>query len=304
LAARPPGTANGEEPARTNAGSRPPGTANGEEPARKVVAAEASPEGAGLPGPTPTEAAEDTVGQSSEIKAKNPAVSRESQTEARSALREESREEGGSERPLAETPSHAASDDDEANDEQLAPGGDERIAGKKVVLGLFAALTIFATFGIAARKVVRGTNDSPEGLGVVGAVSGGWDAPTKKDSGAPVLTVPPTVGVSATPVPSASGVPSVVHDASSASAAADAGAPKPKLSKDAIGRAIDAGKYDDAIAAAQDLVDATPSDAEAWLLLGAAYDGKRDKASARAAYKSCTERAKGTFANECARMLR
>ncbi len=201
--------------------------------------------------------------------------------------------------------------DDELDDDAprgREPGGD-RIAGNKVVLGLFAALAVFATFGIAARKIVRGNNDSPEGLGVVGAVSGGWDAPTKKDGGAPVLTVPPTVGVSAASAPSASATagPSAAPEASAsaaASAAPDAGPPKPKLSKDAIGRAIDAGKYDDAIAAAQALVDATPTDAEAWLLLGAAYDGKRDKTAARAAYKSCTEQAKGTFANECARMLR
>jgi Flp pilus assembly protein TadD len=64
-------------------------------------------------------------------------------------------------------------------------------------------------------------------------------------------------------------------------------------------RALRNGTLVKAVDLARQAVSANPSDAEAWLTLGAAYQATGDSASARQAYQSCVERARTADVGEC-----
>jgi hypothetical protein len=64
-------------------------------------------------------------------------------------------------------------------------------------------------------------------------------------------------------------------------------------------RALRNGTLVKAVELARQAVSANPSDADAWLTLGAAYQATGDTASARQAYRTCTERAKTANVMEC-----
>lgn len=63
-------------------------------------------------------------------------------------------------------------------------------------------------------------------------------------------------------------------------------------------------KLADAIEAGERSVKLDPTDGEAWLILGAAYQEKGNMTEARRAYASCVKEAKTGPRNECAKMLR
>ena len=64
--------------------------------------------------------------------------------------------------------------------------------------------------------------------------------------------------------------------------------------------ALERGKVGDAIDAGERSVALDPSDAEAWLILGAAYQEKGDQKNARRCFKSCLEQGKRGPKWECA----
>ena len=69
-------------------------------------------------------------------------------------------------------------------------------------------------------------------------------------------------------------------------------------------RALERGKVGDAIAAGERSVALDPTDGEAWLLLGAAYQEKGNNAEARRCYSSCIKDGKRGPLGECRAMLR
>lgn len=77
-----------------------------------------------------------------------------------------------------------------------------------------------------------------------------------------------------------------------------------KALKRACQRALDTGKLGEAIQNGEASVAADPTDGEAWLLLGAAYDQKGRAAEARTAYQSCVQKGKRGPVGECAALLR
>ena len=93
-------------------------------------------------------------------------------------------------------------------------------------------------------------------------------------------------------------------------AASDAGAQggdaglDAKALKRACQRALDNGKLGLAIENGEASVAEDPTDAETWLLLGAAYDQKGRAADARTAYQSCVQKGKRGPVGECAALLR
>jgi len=99
-------------------------------------------------------------------------------------------------------------------------------------------------------------------------------------------------------------------DAGAALAEGDAGALATdagldaKALKRACQRALDGGKLAQAIENGEASVAADPTDGEAWLLLGAAYDQKGRAADARTAYQSCVQKGKRGPVGECAALLR
>jgi hypothetical protein len=81
--------------------------------------------------------------------------------------------------------------------------------------------------------------------------------------------------------------------------------PDPKAAakeKHASQLALERGKAADAVEAGERSVALDPSDAEAWLILGAAYQEKGDVANARRSFKSCLVEGKRGPKWECAQM--
>jgi hypothetical protein len=106
----------------------------------------------------------------------------------------------------------------------------------------------------------------------------------------------PSASAATEPVPSA---------AASASDEEPARDPKEALkAKNTARGALERGALAAAIEAGEKSVSLDPTDAEAWLLLGAAYQEKGDMKDARRCYKSCLSEGKRGSKADCAAMLR
>lgn len=77
-----------------------------------------------------------------------------------------------------------------------------------------------------------------------------------------------------------------------------------KADKKVARQNLERGKLADAIEAGERSVGADPTDGEAWLILGAAYQEKGNMTEARRCYRSCVEQGKRGPKSECAAMLR
>jgi len=127
-------------------------------------------------------------------------------------------------------------------------------------------------------------------------------APVAKTFPAPM---PEPVAAPAGPAP---GAPAVVAGAGSpAAVAAPAAAEGPSAheSKDAAMHALERGNWSAAIAAGERSVRLDPSDGEAWLILGGAYQERGSDRAAHRTYVSCAASAKpGHARSECASLAR
>ncbi len=83
-------------------------------------------------------------------------------------------------------------------------------------------------------------------------------------------------------------------------AAAQTGDKSAREEKRASQQALERAKLGEAIAAGERSVALDPGDAEAWLILGAAYQQKGDMTNARRAFRSCLEQGKRGPKGECA----
>lgn len=124
---------------------------------------------------------------------------------------------------------------------------------------------------------------------------------------APIVAVP-AAAPAADPVKTAEPEPAVAAPAPPAPAAepsAVATSDKTALQeKNDARRALERGKDADAIAAGERSVALDPTDGEAWLLLGAAYQDKGKNAEARRCYSSCLKEGKRGPLGECRAMIR
>jgi tetratricopeptide (TPR) repeat protein len=68
--------------------------------------------------------------------------------------------------------------------------------------------------------------------------------------------------------------------------------------------ALEKGHTEEAITAGERAVALDPTDAEAWLILGAAYDQRGARADARRCFKSCVDLARRGPRGECSALLR
>ncbi len=68
-------------------------------------------------------------------------------------------------------------------------------------------------------------------------------------------------------------------------------------------RALESGQTDSAIQLAKQATAGDPSNTEAWLILGAAYEASGRPGLARTAYKSCVDRGSGDRVAECRALL-
>jgi Flp pilus assembly protein TadD len=124
--------------------------------------------------------------------------------------------------------------------------------------------------------------------------------------------VDPPVAVQGAPAAPAEGSQSAAAPAETAAPAEPAEVPSdPKeAAKEAAKEkvksrgALEWGKMGDAITAGERAVALDPTDAEAWLILGAAYQQKGDSKNAVRSFRACMDEGKRGPKNECAAMLR
>jgi tetratricopeptide (TPR) repeat protein len=126
-----------------------------------------------------------------------------------------------------------------------------------------------------------------------------------KGSETPVEPTTPTSAPSAPPTPPAAAKPPP-----------PAGSPPPTTParrpdgptaaqlREASRFALERGRLGDSVAAGERAVALDPADAEAWLVLGAAYQQRGDATNARRCYKACVDQARRGPRSECASLLR
>lgn len=145
------------------------------------------------------------------------------------------------------------------------------------------------------------------GRTLVGGGGAEKPAPVLETRPGPPLTIerPPEPKPAETAVTPPSPVP---EPSASASAAPDEPPPRPtgdaKDEKKKAQAALEQRKIADAIAAGEASVAIDPTDGEAWLILGAAYQEKGDIASARRSFAACVKEGKTGPVAECGKMLR
>jgi hypothetical protein len=198
----------------------------------------------------------------------------------------------------------------------------------KIAVGVAAAVCLAAVAKVMLVHNAPGTEARAEERRAPVAVAASESPPpapavTEAPSAAPTLAVVQSAQPS--PAPQASQEPVAAESASAAavasapsattepapSAAASASEetpqPDPKeaaKAKNVTRTALERGRFAAAIAAGERSVTLDPTDAEAWLLLGAAYQEKGDMKNARRCYKSCLDEGKRGNKGECAAMLR
>ena len=126
-------------------------------------------------------------------------------------------------------------------------------------------------------------------------------APVAKTFPAPVPLPEPV----AAPAPGAPAVVAVAASPAAVAAPAAAEGPSARESKDAAMHALERGNWNAAIAAGERSVRLDPSDGEAWLILGGAYQERGSDRAAHRTYVSCAASAKpGHARSECASLAR
>ena len=116
--------------------------------------------------------------------------------------------------------------------------------------------------------------------------------PAKKDE------PPPPATASAAPAASAEPAPSAVASAEPTEIDPKAAGKEKRLSQ----QSLDQGKIKDSIEHGEQSVKLDPTDAEAWLILGAAYQMKGDHKEARRCFASCIKEGKRGPKGECMAM--
>jgi CheY-like chemotaxis protein len=194
-------------------------------------------------------------------------------------------------------------------------------SGKKTVWLLLSAVVVGGVLAIAARKAVRGSHDDP-GSNSLPAM--GPQADSKVSIKVPATGLLATVALplpsataAATLAGSAVGLPTVGLPgsatldvvASGQLPPVDVPAPgtrSPKLEPLTFGNGINDAqlaleKRNPVRAAeiARRVVRGNPQNAEAWLILGGAYEAAGMRAQAMEAYRSCARQAEGPRASEC-----
>jgi hypothetical protein len=127
----------------------------------------------------------------------------------------------------------------------------------------------------------------------------------------PVMAAPAAPAPLPEPVASAVPPPTPVPAASAAQVPAAEPSAEPDVptktaleEREDARRSLERGKLQDAIMAALRSTALDPTDGDAWLLLGAAYQEAGKSADARAAYGTCTKQATKGAVRECQLMLR
>ena len=212
------------------------------------------------------------------------------------------------------------------------PAGKARIPGSRLVGALAAVVVTIVVAALVLRSRVRDGHDTSEGLALRPP-----DETAEAGVTRPPSPVNAALGdtVSAAPEPAAAAKPSAVVSTGPVSIVVDAGPGRAPALTAAVAPAIaatpavpavsaggtseppgasaesathlviraqqylESGSPSRAVEVARRATQTDPSDAEAWLTLGAAYDSAGNHAKSRAAYEACGRQAKGARVSEC-----
>jgi hypothetical protein len=163
-----------------------------------------------------------------------------------------------------------------------------------VAIGFYLARDRFFRHDVATRDVAHAgpalTSPPPP------ATTSAALAPTPPPTPTPEPSPPPA------PTPPPSVAPPPTRVAATNTTAVTAPEPRGNLTQQAQ-RYLERGNIARAIDTAKRATVIDPSDAEAWLTLGAAYDAWGNRAQARSAYQSCVDRGHGGRVTECRALL-
>jgi tetratricopeptide (TPR) repeat protein len=166
----------------------------------------------------------------------------------------------------------------------------------KVAVGLSAALCLAALVKVA----VAGHGESPVPHKQASEPAQA-PAPTQE---APQSAPPPAQEPAAAPTAAPAPAASASAESEPAAAPEELDPAQAAKEKNASRVALERGRLGAAIEAGERSVTLDPTDGEAWLILGAAYQEKGNAKDARRCYKACVEQSKRGPRNECAAMLR
>lgn len=207
-----------------------------------------------------------------------------------------------------------------------------RIPGKYVAIPLALMLPIIAYALVVSRKEVRGEHDTAAGLGIepTSSVTAANTTEPASTMGAAVSTITATTVGTTAPAATVSATaeltPTAATTASAASTTtvraattASVATGEPHVAPTATAAPVAMIAETNPVAAAQQYLEKgntrkavelaeratrnNPSDAEAWLTLGGAYQIMGANGRARAAYKRCAESASGGRVSECKALL-
>jgi len=202
--------------------------------------------------------------------------------------------------------------DAEERDPRMALKLTPEVARRRADLSRYVKFAVAAASALclaALVKVAVAHNSTESGAARPASIAAAAAPPAQ----APVQTVAPPAETQAAPVPATPPPAETVAAAIAAPAETATAAPVPTETPELDPKAaakekntarslLERGKMADAIEAGEKSVALDPTDGEAWLILGAAYQEKGDMKNARRSYKACLEQGKRGPKYECAAM--
>jgi hypothetical protein len=161
---------------------------------------------------------------------------------------------------------------------------------------------------VANVDTAKALDPQPTPTSVPAAAAAAEDKPAVDVPAPPADTTPTPTPADTTPPPADTTVAAAVAAADTTTdTAAETPTPDPKAAakeKAASRTALEWGKVKASIEAGERSVALDPTDGEAWLILGAAYQQKGDAKEARRCFKACMDQGKRGPKGECSAMLR
>ncbi len=186
----------------------------------------------------------------------------------------------------------------------LTPAG----VARRAQLGRYVAAAVGLAALVGVAGAVRGRS-AREAMSATMSVAALSERPALAAASPAKVQAAAVVQPATLPAPVAVPVPVVPAPAEEVKKVEEAKTPEldpvqAKKEKNASRNALEAGKNVKAIEAGERSVALDPTDAEAWLILGAAYQTKGNNAEAKRCFKSCLTEGKRGPKGECAAMAR
>ena len=182
-----------------------------------------------------------------------------------------------------------------------------RATERRRELGRYVAASLAVCTAVCVAAAVRAGLGPRDGMDARDAPSAA-NAAMVAMAAMGTAAAPPEVTATAPDVPPLAPAPKPKHGTATATTPAAptiaSRARSARDEKEAARRLLAQGRARDAVATAERSVALDPSDADAWLVLGAAHEEMHHGGSARASFRACVKEAKKGRVAECRAMLR